>query len=277
MAIFKPEIVNDEIRTGIKENTDFGAVAKVDYSLEGKKGETVTFVAYNPIGPVQDDRQDTDAVVFYDLSTNEFQVPIKEMVIGARVSDKDDVQGIGNPKNEATNQIRTAIANQIDTNIYKALISVPADRVIDVSNEATNNKFSYLHLAKGAALLKLEDAEDEALYFVHPDQVVDVVNDPTWQKTGTYNGEVLNTKLTKSEVGKINDIRVFKSDKIKKDENGVYHTVLTSKRAVSVMFQKAAKVTESYDHDYLKHKMSASTLYALAVVDNSKVAVLKTK
>jgi N4-gp56 family major capsid protein len=277
MAIFKPEIINDEIKQGIKDETVFGVITDVAYDLVGKPGETITMVEYTAIGEVQDDRDDDEAIIFHEISTNEFQVPIKEMAIGAKVKEKDEIQGIGSVKDEAARQIKQRIANTFDKKAYETVLGVDESQVVDVSADVENNKVSYLNIAKATAKIR-NDEGGEVYMFIHPNQVPDIVSDPLWQKVGTYNGEQLNTKLTAKEVGMINDVRIFKTDTIEYDEEtGTYKDIIATSKTVKFRIQKEAKIREAYDIDYSLFKLAATTYYAVGLVNKENVAVLITK
>lgn len=272
--LFIPEVIDAEIKSAVKDNTIFMSDAEVDYDLVGQPGESVTFVTWGDIGEMEELTEDTPLTPA-KLSQTTATATIKEYGKAIEVTYKAQAQGYGDAVNKGTADIKTVMANGLDKNVYNLYLS-EATNVVDVSAEEEDNKLSYRNILLANAKLKVKNGEQAKLY-IHPDQLVDLLLDPNFVDVAKYSQGQVNPALTSAEVGRISTIRIFKTDLIKKDQDGVYHNILVVNGATKVKFQKQVDVESDKDILARKFIVAASTLVAMKVVDQNKVVVLKVK
>lgn len=272
--LFIPEVIDAEIKSAVKDNTVFMSDAEVDYDLVGQPGETVTFVTWGNIGEMEELTEDTPLSPA-KLSQTTTTATIKEFGKAIEVTYKAQAQGYGDAVNKGTADIKTVMANGLDKNVYKLYLS-EATNVIDVSEEEEGNKLSYRNILLANAKLKVQNGEQAKLY-IHPDQLPDLLLDPNFVDVAKYSQGAVNPALTSAEVGRISTIRIFKTDLIEKDEDGVYSNILVVHGAAKVKFQKQVDVESDKDILARKFIVAASTLVAMKTVDQNKIVVLKVK
>ncbi|GEC90693.1 N4-gp56 family major capsid protein [Brevibacillus brevis] len=272
--LFIPEVVDAEIKEGVKNNSIFMTDAEVDYDLVGKPGESVTFVSDNSIGEAEELTEDT-ALTPAKLTQNEMQATIIEFGKAVEVSYRAETQGMGSAVDRGTKQIKTVISNGLDTKLYNTYLA-EATNVLDVSTES-ETKLSYSNIVRAVSLMELDEEGAEVRLYIHPDQVVDVITDQHFIDVAKYSQGAVNPRLASAEVGKIHDVRIFKTKKIHKSAEGVYSNILVSKGAAKVKFQKEAEIESDKDILARKIVVAATTLVALKTVNQNRLVVLKTK
>lgn len=271
--LFVPEVIDSEIKDGVKNNSIFTPTATVDFSLEGKPGNTITFLKYGSIGGA-DIVGENDVLVPAKLTQNATPVTIEELAKAVEVSYKAEIQGQGSAVDQAIKQIKDVIAMGVDKKLYNTYLTNPV-HVLNAYSNATDKKMGFKNIVLATSMLDIEDGSDIFLY-IHPDQVLDVITDPAFVDAAKYTKSETNPKLNAAEVGSIHGVRIIKTRNITKDvTDGFYNNILIVKGAGQIRFQKQAEVKSAEDILARKYILAASSLVASATVDDSKLVVIK--
>ena len=118
--LFNPQVVADLIETKLIDNIVFAPLARVDYTLQGRAGNTVTLPYYRYIGMASQVNEGEDIPV-KQLTQTTTQVTIVKYGIAAQLTDEAVLSGYGDPIGEATSQIVTSIADKVDAQLLAAL------------------------------------------------------------------------------------------------------------------------------------------------------------
>lgn len=135
--LFNPQVVADLIDEKLIDRIVFAPLARVDNTLEGRAGNTVTLPYYNFIGGAEIVEEGHD-IPIKKLTQSTKQVTIEKYGVGTQLTDEAILSGYGDPVGEAANQIVAAIADSVDkrllasldsndVNVYIADELVPAD------------------------------------------------------------------------------------------------------------------------------------------------------
>lgn len=137
--LFNPQVVADLIDTKLIDNIVFAPLARIDSTLEGKAGNTVTLPYYSYIGIAQSVAEGTD-IPIRQLTQSTKQVTIVKYGIATQLTDEAVLSNYGDPVGEAAMQITTSIADALDTrlleelntnttNVYKLATTLSADDI----------------------------------------------------------------------------------------------------------------------------------------------------
>ena len=163
--LFNPEVVADIINTKLTNNMAFAPLAKIDYTLEGRAGNTVKLPFYSYIGAASSVSEGYD-IGIRKLVQSTTPVTISKLGVAIQMTDEAVLSGFGDPIDEATNQIALSIADALDN----ALLAALAGNTASENNYSTSDSTTALAPADiPLALAKFgEDMEGEKALLVPP-------------------------------------------------------------------------------------------------------------
>lgn len=115
-----PEVLADMISAELEDAIRFAPMARMDRTLAGQPGSTVTVPKFEYIGPAVDVAEG-EAIDTSQLKTSTEQFSIKKAGKGAELTDESLLSGYGDPLGEAARQLRMSIAEKVDNDVLKAL------------------------------------------------------------------------------------------------------------------------------------------------------------
>ena len=119
-ALFNPQVVADLIDTKLTDNMVFAPLARIDYTLQGRAGNTVTLPYYSYIGAASAVSEGYD-IGIRKLTQSTSSVTIVKYGVAVQLTDEAVLSGYGDPIGEAANQIAVAIDDAMDTALLAAL------------------------------------------------------------------------------------------------------------------------------------------------------------
>lgn len=164
--LFNPQIVADLIDTKLTDNMVFAPLAKIDYTLQGRAGNTVTLPFYSYIGTASSVSEGHDIPVS-QLTQTTSSVTIVKYGKAVQITDEAVLSGYGDPLGEAAVQIATSLDDAIDN----ALLAALAANSASAQNYTTSNASTALEPEDiPLALAKFgEDSDGEKALLVTPD------------------------------------------------------------------------------------------------------------
>lgn len=129
--LIDPEVIGSMLDTKLTALIKFAPLAKVDSTLVGRAGDTVSLPFYSYLGDavVVSEGQD---IPIRQLTQSTTPVQIYKVGNGVQITDEAVLSGYGDPVGEAVNQLALSIASKIDNDLVTAL----------ANNTATNFKYT---------------------------------------------------------------------------------------------------------------------------------------
>jgi hypothetical protein len=115
-----PDVYSDMISAELPSAIALSGLADVDRTLEGRAGSTIIMPKFGYIGDAEDVAEGED-IPISKMSTSTTEVTIKKAGKGIELTDEAVLSGYGNPVAEGKNQLKMAIANKIDNDLFEAL------------------------------------------------------------------------------------------------------------------------------------------------------------
>lgn len=164
--LFNPQVVADLIDTKLTDKMVFAPLARIDRTLEGRAGNTVTLPYYSYIGAASSVSEGYD-IGIRQLTQTTSSVTIVKYGVAVQLTDEAVLSGYGDPLGEAATQIATSIDDALDN----ALLAALAANSASAQNYATSNSSTALAPADiPLALAKFgEDNEGQKALIVTPD------------------------------------------------------------------------------------------------------------
>ena len=274
--LINPEVMADMISGKIQSKIVVTPFAKIDTTLQGRPGDTITVPQYAYIGDAEDVAEGIAAGTV-KLSTTTKEYKVKKAMKAVELTDEAVLSGYGNPVGQTNNQLGKSIASKVDVDAMDALQG--AQLVYDGS--ASIIKYSGV---VDAIDLFDEEVNTEKVIFVHPKQVTQLRKDADFISADKYPGNVIMT----GEIGKIANCRVVASKKVPLDEGSANYICPIVKlnqdnetedetAALTIYLKRNVNVETERDTLARKTIISADEHYVAALTDTSKVVLAKFK
>ena len=115
-----PEVMAPMISAKLEKAIVATPFAKIDTTLVGRPGSTITIPKYEYIGDAEDLAEGVNADKT-KLTTTTAEHTIKKAVKQVELTDEAVLSGYGNPVGETNNQLAKSIASKVDNDVMEAL------------------------------------------------------------------------------------------------------------------------------------------------------------
>lgn len=273
--LINPQVMADMISAKVEKKIIVAPFAKVDTSLVGVPGNTITVPKYGYIGDAEDIAEGV-ACGTVKLSTGTTTATVKKAMKAVELTDEAVLSGYGNPVGETNNQLAKAIASKVDNDALDALYGAKLVHTCA-------GVLSYNAVVDAVDLFD-EEVNSEKAMFVNPKQVTQLRKDPNFISADKYTGKVIMT----GEIGMIANCRIVPSKKVKKvTVSGVeYYACPIIKLnndaeteedapAITVYLKKDTSVETERESLARKTNISVDKHYTVALTNESKVVLAK--
>ena len=269
--MINPEVMAEMISAKVAKKVAVIPFAKVDTTLQGQAGNTITIPVFGYIGDAANVAEGA-SIGASALTTTHQQFTIKKIAKGVDITDEAILSGYGDPVGEANRQLIMAIAQKIDQDAIDALDGA-------AKYMSSGYKISYAGIVDAIDLFE-EEYNSEKVIFVHPKQVSQLRKDADFTSADKYvNGNYI---AMNGEIGKIANCRVVVSKRVKENaENTTYINPIVKLTydaeteqetpALTIFLKRNVMVETSRDIDKQINMIRASENYVVALTDASKV------
>jgi N4-gp56 family major capsid protein len=280
--LINPQVMADMISAKIANKIVVAPFAKIDTTLVGIPGNTVTVPQYAYIGDAADIAEGVAAETV-KLTASTTTVTVKKAMKAVELTDEAVLSGYGNPVGETNNQLAKSIASKVDNDAMTALQG--AQLTYDGSAAA----IKYSGIVDAIDLFE-EEVNSEKVIFVHPKQVTQLRKDSDFISADKYKAGIILT----GEIGMIANCRVVPSKKVpvvKVGETGsqtdcyacpivkLNNETETEDDAAAITIYLKRDTNVETDRVSLARKtdISVDKHYAVALSNTSKVVLAKFK
>lgn len=200
--VFDPQVVSDMINAKVKKKAVMTGYIKVDNTLEGAPGSTVTVPKWGYIGAAADYAEgetiDTTKMAF---TTSQYK--IKKIGKGVRLTDEAQLSGYGDPMGTATNQVALSISEKLDND--RVAVLYEAKNAVD----ATAATLKYSAIVDGVDAFG-EEEDSRKVILIHSKQKTQLRKDSDFLSADKYEAGV----LASGAIGRIAGCDVVVSNKV---------------------------------------------------------------
>lgn len=266
--MINPVVIADFIDAKLVDNMVFSPLATVDYTLEGKAGDTLRFPVWRYIG---------DASVLGEASTlsvstlvaSSASVQVHKIAQGVELTDEAILSGLGDPVGEAVSQITLALASGIDNEMLSTMTSGVASTM---TYQTSGSTVAPADTDITDALELFGEDIDGVKYAVVPPAVYTAM-----RKTGASSGAWIPASELSAEiairgaVGEYQGCQVIVSNKLKTSGN----IFIVKPNALRLIIKRGALVET--DRDILKfcNVITGSVHFATYVYNQSGLILIK--
>ena len=272
--MINPEVMSQMISAKVEKKVAVMPFAKVDSTLQGQAGNTITIPVFGYIGDASNVEEGA-SIGASELTTTHKQFTIKKIAKGVDITDEAILSGYGDPVGEANRQLAMAISQKIDQDAIDALYGA------SLKYDDISNKISYAGIVDSIDKFE-EEVNTEKVLFIHPKQLSQLRKDADFISADKYvNGNYI---AVNGEIGKIANCRVVVSKRIKEDDThaGYVNPIVKlsfdteteeASSALTIFLKKGIMVETSRNIDTQVNMIRASELYTVALTDASKVVL----
>ena len=272
--LINPQVMADMISAKVPSKLVVAPFAKVDTTLAGIPGNTITVPQYAYIGDAEDIAEGVAAETV-KLATTSTEVTVKKAMKAVELTDEAVLSGYGNPVGETNNQIAKAIASKVDSDAMAALQGA------QLTYDGSASVIKYAGIVDAIDLFD-EEVNTEKVIFVHPKQVTQLRKDSDFISADKYTGDVVMT----GEIGKIANCRVVASKKVVDDGTNYKCPIVKLNNdaeseedtpALTIYLKRDTNVETDRVSLARKTDISADKHYAVALTNTSKVVLASFK
>ena len=266
--IVNPQVMADMIDQKLVDAIKFAPLATIDYTLQGRPGDTVTLPSWNYIGDASVLTEGSSLTASL-LSAGKANVTIHKVAKGVELTDEAVLSGFGDPMGEAADQLVLAIASAVDNEVLSILHSISTTMLYSTTNNTTNPAAADI---VPALELFGEDIEDGPTVAVVSPAVYTQMHTVTGANEWIPASEIAAGIAVRGVVGEFAGCQVIVSNKLKASAAGAGDIYLVKPGALRI-FLKRDTLVES-DRDILKFTttLTASKHY-IAYLYNAAKAV----
>lgn len=204
-GLINPEVMAKMISAKLPKKIKFSAIAKIDDTLAGRAGNTITVPKFAYIGDAEDVAEGV-AMGTTVLTASTTTATVKKAGKAIELTDESVLSGYGDPVGEGTNQLTMAIAAKVDNDCHDALM----DATLKYDGKAA--VIGYTGIVNAVDLFEDEsDIPTAKIMFVHPKQITQLRLDADFKDINKY---PLKTVMT-GTIGEIAGCQIVPSKKIK--------------------------------------------------------------
>jgi N4-gp56 family major capsid protein len=270
--LIDPEVMAPMISAKLEKAIVALPFAKIDTTLVGQPGSTITVPKYKYIGDAEDLAEGVTADKT-KLETTSAEYTIKKAVKQVELTDEAVLSGYGNPVGETNNQLAMSIRSKIDNDVMDELKSAQL-----VFNAEGN--ISYNNIVD--AIDKLGEEENvEKVMFIHPKQVSQLRKDENFISKEKYGNNVMMS----GEIGVVANARIVPSKKAISEDGTYFLNPIVELRpeeqtgdetaAVTIYLKRGINLETQRELGNYTTLIGADQHYVASLTDESKVVVAK--
>ncbi len=266
--LINPEVMAQMINATLPQKIKFSPIAKVDNTLVGQPGNTITVPKYAYIGDAEDVAEGV-AMGTTVLTASTTKATVKKAGKAVEITDESVLSGYGDPVGQATGQLGMSIASKVDADCVTEL----GKATLEYNGIA--KQIGYEGVVDAVDIFNEEDFGLPKILFVHPKQVTQLRKDPNFMDINKYPLQVIMT----GTIGSIAGCHVVPSKRVPLNGAGTGYENYIVKTdsseddpaALTIYMKKAVELEDDRDILAKTTVISADEHYVAVLSNDSKV------
>jgi N4-gp56 family major capsid protein len=271
--VFDPEVVSDMINAKVSKKAVMSGYIKVDSTLNGVPGSTITVPRWGYIGEAVD-LEEGQPIDTTKMAFTTAQYGIKKIGKGVMLTDEAQLSGYGNPMGTATNQIAMSISEKLDND--RVAVLYESKNEVDQSTSV----IKYTAIVDGVDMFG-EEEDSRKVILIHSKQKTQLRKDPDFISADKFQPGVMVT----GAIGRVAGCDVVVSNKVKLAEGIFYNPIIKLDNDAETeddipavtYFLKRGNLVEHKREEGVGDKIICTAFGMPALTNEAKVVILKTK
>lgn len=269
--LINPQVMADMISAKVDKKIRLTPYAKLDTTLQGRAGDTITLPKFGYIGEAEVVGEGEE-IPTRALSVSSVQHTIKKIGIGGIITDEAVLSGYGNPVGELNNQMALSIASKCDDDAMTELLKATTSYV-------STTTLSYNSVVNAIDLFG-EEENSEKVMFVHPKQVTQLRLDENFIARDKYGNQV----MVDGEIGMIGNARIVASKRVQDDGTYYLNPIVKLENdaeseddspALTVFLKRDTNIETDRQSRKRQTEITGDRMYVVALTNDTKVVVAK--
>jgi len=265
--LINPEVMADMISAELEKKLRATRFYKVDRSLTGRAGNTITIPTWKYIGPAADLPENEQGGIT-EMHTEDVSYTVKKAVKNVALTDEAVLSGYGDPVGEATRQLRMSIQDKMDDDGIALLEAIDDSIGHEYESEEEGAEGLYYDLIDAMDLLA-KDNEEQGIstFFMANSKIIkDIRKSPMFTERPTMIGD--NT-ISTGVVGQIAGCQIVISNKVS-DKRGY---ILTP-QCLTAFMKRDVAVEQERQMLFKRTIIGSDCHYVIAIEDYDKVVAI---
>ena len=224
-----PQVLADMVSGKVEKMIRVTPFAKIDNTLEGRPGSTVTVPFYGHIGNAVVVAEGEEIPVA-KLTTSTKSYQIHKVGKGITITDEAVLSGYGDPVGEGARQLAQSIAQKIDADAINALYE--GDQ-----HFLASEKLKYTSIVDSIDVFQ-EEFNAPKVMFINPAQVTTLRKDSNFISADKYGAS--NDVVMYGEIGMIANTRIVVSKRVEKNAAFYYPVSSTTANKLTIVASSAS-------------------------------------
>lgn len=271
--VFDPQVVSDMIKAKVSAKAAMTGYIKVDTTLQGAPGSTVTVPKWGYIGAAED-YAEGEPIDTTKMAYTTSQYGIKKIGKGVMLTDEAQLSGYGNPMGTATSQIALSISEKLDNDRLDVLYE--SKNVCDQSSAV----IKYTAIVDGVDMFN-EEEDSRKVILIHSKQKTQIRKDADFLAADKIGADL----LVSGAIGRIAGCDVIVSNKVKLEEGVYFNPIIKLNNTAETeddmpavtYFLKRDNLVEHKREEGVGDKVICTAHGMPALTNEAKVVILKTK
>lgn len=270
--IINPQVMADMISAELPNALQVSKLYKVDRTLTGKAGNTITVPQWAYIGAAADLAEGVEGTVTQMTASADKEYTVKKAVKNVELTDEALLSGYGDPKGEAVRQLKLAIADKVDNDgiaLLKGITSATTGAQF-VSSEAT--ALGYDVVCEALDLFSDEEQGGDKVLLVDAQGIKDLRKDTRFVDKYSDTGVAM---MASGVVGRIAGCEVVISNKLNPASGKTHKAIVMKPNAITAFIKRDVTVETARNILAKTTTISADEHYVCAIEDMTKIAVIE--
>lgn len=270
--IINPQVMADMISAELPNALQVSKLYKVDRTLTGKAGNTITVPQWAYIGAAADLAEGVEGTVTQMTASADKEYTVKKAVKNVELTDEALLSGYGDPKGEAVRQLKLAIADKVDNDGIALLkgITSATEGAQFVSSEAT--ALGYDVVCEALDLFSDEEQGGDKVLLVDAQGIKDLRKDTRFVDKYSDTGVAM---MASGVVGRIAGCEVVISNKLNPASGKTHKAIVMKPNAITAFIKRDVTVETARNILAKTTTISADEHYVCAIEDMTKIAVIE--
>lgn len=270
--VINPEVMADMISAELPKALQVSKLYKVDRTLTGKAGNTITVPQWAYIGAASDLAEGVEGTVTQMTASADKEYTVKKAVKNVELTDEALLSGYGDPKGEAVRQLKLSISDKIDNDGVALLTGIKKTDTGAQYVEADGAALTYDMVCEGLDKFSDEEQGGDKVLLVDAQGIKDLRKDTRFVDKYSDAGHAI---MESGVVGRIAGCEVVISNKLNPASGTVHKAYILKPQAITAFIKRDVNVESARNILTKTTTISADEHYVCAIEDMSKIAVVE--
>jgi len=261
--LINPQVLSDMISYELTKKLRLTGFYKVERTLTGRAGDTITVPAWKYIGMAADVAENAEVPV-RQMDTEDISYTVKKAAVDVRLTDESVLSGYGDPMGETAKQLRLSIQDKMEYDGVQQL------RNINNANGLfyeTSDAISYDTVVEALDLFNTEEQGETLFLMVNQGGIKTLRKDPQFYDRETAAGDAVRAS---GIVGSVAGCRTLISNRLNNGE-----AFILTPNCLTAFMKRDINLETEREMSNRRTKIGTDCHYVIAIEDFQKIVAIR--